>query len=406
MIVWELKKEKNMNVYNIIGRCSNILETEISKRAIGIEKLVKDSKFLVVGGAGTIGQAVVKELFRLNPKKLHVIDISENNLVELVRDLRSSEGYNCGEFDIFALDVGSPEFDKYLLRQTPFDYVLNLSALKHVRSEKDPYTLTRMIEVNIINSLKLQQYCEKNNAQKYFCVSTDKAANPANLMGASKRIMEVFLKNNFVSVPVSMARFANVAFSDGSLLHGFHYRIMKRQPLSAPSDIKRYFLTDREAGQLCLLSCLLGENGEIFFPKHRDEIKLRYFSDIAEAFLKSLGKSAVKFNSENDARMAIKQLDLCIEWPCYFFKSDTTGEKPYEEFYTDNEELDLERFENIGVIKHDKLTNHIKYKNFIKIYKKLTADSDIKKVQIVDLFKTILPDFIHDEKNKNLNDRM
>ena len=395
-----------MDINEIISRKFDIFQEELCSQNDRINEEIESSSFLVIGGAGTIGQAVVKELFSRSPSRLHVVDISENNLVELVRDIRSSFGHNSTEFDVFAIDAGSSEFDSYLRAQPAFDYVLNLSALKHVRSEKDPYTLLRMTNVNIINTIKLQEYCEEIGAKKYFCVSTDKAANPANLMGASKRIMEIFLMQNQATVPVSMARFANVAFSDGSLLHGFNYRIQKRQPISAPNDIKRYFITAQEAGRLCVLSCLLGGNNEIFFPNHHSEITLQKFSNIAESYLRNLGLIPVRYQSEAAARSAIENLDLNKEWPCYFFNSDTTGEKLYEEFYTETESLDLDRMINIGVIKNDRTFNNDMCNVFLEEYYRLCKQSNPKKDMFVELYKILLPYLEHEERNKNLNDRM
>ena len=241
----------------------------------------------MIGGAGSIGQAVVKEIFQRNPKALHVVDLSENNMVELVRNLRSSIGYIKGDFRTFSIDCGSSIFESLLKAQEPYDYVLNLSALKHVRSEKDPFTLMRMIEVNILNTLKTIELT-RDSLSKYFCVSTDKAANPANMMGASKRIMEMFLVQQSANVSISTARFANVAFSDGSLPQGFNLRLQQKQPLSAPSDILRYFVTAQEAGELCMASCLLGENTDIFFPNNL-QLTPTAFSDIAIRLLESKG---------------------------------------------------------------------------------------------------------------------
>jgi FlaA1/EpsC-like NDP-sugar epimerase len=253
-----------MDYLSLIGRKEALFEKDLIKNESKLFEIVSKGRFLVIGGAGSIGQAVAKEIFKRNPKTLHVVDISENNMVELVRDLRSTMGYVRGDFRTFILDCGSLEFEAFMKAEGPYDYVLNLSALKHVRSEKDPYTLMRMLTVNIFNTIKTLQMSKNMNAKKYFCVSTDKAANPVNMMGASKRIMEIFLMKESLEQDISMARFANVAFSDGSLLHGFKQRLSKRQPLSAPSDVKRYFLTPQESGELCLLSCLLGENRDIF----------------------------------------------------------------------------------------------------------------------------------------------
>ena len=256
-----------MNILDLIGRETDLFEEDMLHYEKELNEIVSSSSFLVIGGGGSIGQAVTKEIFRRNPRKLHVVDISENNLVELLRDIRSSWGYISGDFQTFSLDAGSVEYEAFIRADGQYDYVLNLSALKHVRSEKDPYTLMRMIDVNIFNTDKTLRYSILNNSKKYFCVSTDKAANPVNMMGASKRIMEMFLLYRSNEINISTARFANVAFSDGSLLHSFTQRIQKMQPFVAPNDISRYFITAKEAGELCLMSCIFGGNREIFFPK-------------------------------------------------------------------------------------------------------------------------------------------
>ena len=282
-----------MNILNLIGRTAPLFEEDIASKTKQIEDRVSSSSFLVLGGAGSIGQAVVKEIFKRNPTKLHVVDISENNLAELVRDIRSSFGYIKGDFQTFALDIGSSTYDSFIDNDGRFDYVLNLSALKHVRSEKDPFTLMRMIEVNILNTIKTINQAIQKGSKKYFCVSTDKAANPVNMMGASKRIMEKFILKESQKIDISTARFANVAFSDGSLLHSFKQRIDKRQPIVAPTDVKRYFVTPEESGQLCLMSCLFGETRDIFFPKLSEELDLITFSSIAEKYLNHQGLSLI-----------------------------------------------------------------------------------------------------------------
>lgn len=258
-----------MDYLSLIGRNAPLFVTDVFKHDKHLREVVADSRFLVIGGAGSIGQAVTREIFKRAPKVLHVVDISENNMVELVRDIRSTLGYESGDFRTFAIDCGSPEYAALNSSEGPYDYVFNLSALKHVRSEKDPYTLMRMVQVNVFNTLSTLGIARSSGAKKYFCVSTDKAANPVNMMGASKRIMEMFLMRESLTQSISMARFANVAFSDGSLLHGFNQRFAKRQAISAPNDVRRYFVTPQESGELCLLSALLGENRDIFFPKLR-----------------------------------------------------------------------------------------------------------------------------------------
>ncbi|PLX67166.1 MAG: UDP-N-acetylglucosamine 4,6-dehydratase, partial [Denitrovibrio sp.] len=364
------------------------------------------SKFLVIGGAGSIGQAVSKEIFKRNPKKLHVVDTSENNMVELVRDVRSSVGYIDGEFATFALDAGSTEYDAFINNDGQYDYVLNLSALKHVRSEKDPYTLMRMIDVNVFNTEKTLIQSIDNKARKYFCVSTDKAANPVNMMGASKRIMEMFLMRRSLEMPISTARFANVAFSDGSLLHGFNQRIQKRQPIAAPNDVRRYFVTPKESGELCLMSCLLGENRDIFFPKLSEKLHLITFADIAVKYLERLGYEPVIMESEEEAREFAKTMSGNDKWPCYFFASDTTGEKDFEEFFTKDETLDMMRFANLGVIKNEPLFDSEKLSKFVSSIQKMKSDKAWSKEQLVDLFHYMIPGFGHKETGKYLDSKM
>ena len=335
------------NVLNLIGRTKPLFDEDLSRLEDEISRVVKTSKFLVIGGAGTIGSSICKELFDRDPRVLHVVDISENNMVELVRDIRSSKGYGTGEFATFAIDCGSDIFRSFFFDQVKrigkYDYIFNTSALKHVRSEKDPYTLMRMIDTNIFNTEATMKMAAEIGAKKYFCVSTDKAANPVNMMGASKSIMEMFLNRRSESIAVSTARFANVAFSDGSLLYGFNRRIEKNQPISAPCDVKRYFVTPKEAGQLCLLSCLTGDNRDIYFPKLDKDLNLVTFSSIAERYLMNLGYEPVRCETEQEARERVSELKSIHKYPVYFFNSDTTGEKDYEEFYTDNELLNMDR---------------------------------------------------------------
>lgn len=316
-----------MDILSLLGRSEFLFERDVARREEEIRDLVSSSRFLVIGGAGSIGQATAREIFKRDPKLLHVVDISENNMVELVRDIRSTIGYGTGTFETFSIDCGGREFEALMAGGEGYDYVLNLSALKHVRSEKDPFTLLRLIEVNILNTIKTIHLTRDKGAKRYFCVSTDKAANPVNMMGASKRIMEMFLMRESATMNISMARFANVAFSDGSLLHGFNQRFAKRQPISAPSDVRRYFITPQELGELCMMSCLFGGNRDIFFPKESEELRLTTFSDIAVRFVRSYGFEPYMCESEDEARHRAAELIAAKQWPCYFFKSDTTGRR-------------------------------------------------------------------------------
>ncbi len=395
-----------MDILKLVGRESEIFERDVFIHEFELQTVIKQSSFLVIGGAGSIGQAVTKEIFKRNPTKLHVVDISENNMVELVRDLRSSYGYIDGDFRTFALDIGSVEYDAFIDADGKYDYVLNLSALKHVRSEKDPFTLMRMIDVNIFNTEKTLNQSIANGAKKYFCVSTDKAANPVNMMGASKRIMEMYLMRKSEQIKISTARFANVAFSDGSLLHGFNQRIIKKQPIVAPKDIKRYFVTPKESGELCLMSCIFGENRDVFFPKLSEELHLITFADIAKKYLDELGYEAYACASEDEARYKSDELIKEKKWPCLFTASDTTGEKDFEEFFTENEILDMQRFENLGVIKNDAIFEQDKLINFSKKIAEMKFNKAWKKDEIVDLFHTMIPNFGHKETGKYLDSKM
>jgi len=391
---------------SLIGREKELFTKDITKHHVELKNTIQNSSFLVLGGAGSIGQAVTKEIFKRSPKKLHVVDISENNMVELVRDIRSSFGYIDGDFQTFALDVGSIEYDAFIKADGKYDYVLNLSALKHVRSEKDPYTLMRMIDVNIFNTEKTMKQAVENRSKKYFCVSTDKAANPINMMGASKRIMEMFLMRRSTDISISTARFANVAFSDGSLLHGFNQRIQKRQPIVAPKDIKRYFVTPQESGELCLMSCIFGENRDIFFPKLSESLHLITFADIAVKYLANLGYEPYLCASEEQARELAATLPEKGLWPCLFTDSDTTGEKDFEEFFTDNETLDMQRFDNLGVIKNEALFVPELVNEFEQTIAKLKKNQAWTKDEIVELFLKMIPNFGHKETGKYLDSKM
>ena len=394
------------SILSLIGRNAPLFAIDLKKNEKMLSDMVSSSRFLVIGGAGSIGSAVTHEIFKRNPRVLHVVDISENNMVELVRDIRSSLGYNDGEFATFSIDCGTEIFDSFIENGKGYDYVLNLSALKHVRSEKDPYTLMRMIDVNVFNTDKTMQQSKNMGAKKYFCVSTDKAANPVNMMGASKRIMEMFLLRRSIEMPVSTARFANVAFSDGSLLYGFNRRIEKGQPLSAPNDVRRYFVTPQESGELCLMSCLLGKNRDVFFPKLSEDLNLITFSEIAERYLKSLDYEPVICTTEDEARKRVKEFRSQRKYPVFFFKSDTTGEKDYEEFYTNSETLDMNAFVALGIIKNQASFNEEKLVHFRGRIAELKKKGYWNRQELIDLFNYMIPEFNHKETGKFLDGRM
>lgn len=394
------------HILQILGRQDKLFQKDILANEKVLTDTVKNSRFLVLGAAGSIGQAVAREIFSRNPRKLHLVDISENNLVEAVRDIRSSLGYFSGEFKTFSLDIGSDIYDAFIEQDGKYDYVLNLSALKHVRSEKDPFTLMRMVDVNILNTDKTISQAANHGAKKYFCVSTDKAANPVNMMGASKRIMEFFLAKRIRDIPISTARFANVAFSDGSLLHGFNQRLNKRQPLAVPSDVKRYFVTPQESGELCLMSCLLGKKLDIFFPKENEELRLTSFVDIATRYLEHRGLEPYACDSEDEARIRVEDLAAAGKWPCFFFTSDTTGEKSFEEFFTDSEKLDLQRFFSIGVIQQNDTHDSAKLDYFEQSIRRMRNARSWTRTELIELFNDMIPEFEHKETGKFLDEKM
>ena len=389
----------------IFGRKKSLFHDDMLNYDDYLSEKVKKSKFLVLGGAGTIGQAVVEEIFARNPNTLHVVDINENNLVECVRKIRSSWGYIDGNFQTFCLDCGDLEFDKFLQSVDGYDYVLNLSAMKHVRSERDPYTLMRMIKTNFINTAKVADQLSKKTLSNFFCVSTDKAANPVNLMGASKRLMELWLLENSLKIHSTSARFANVAFSDGSLLHGFEKRMELYQPLSAPSDVKRYFISPKEAGELCLFSCIMADNNEVLFPK-LDFLSLVSFKSITEKYLEYRGYRPLVRHSEEEARF---KPHVQIEngyWPCYFFKSNTSGEKPFEEFYTTDEKLNIERYKSIGIIKPSKIDQDLTFSDLVDELENLQRSKVWKVDDLVNLVGKYVPEFNHMNTGLTLDGRM
>ena len=395
-----------MSILSLIDRNLPLFEEDLLSSSAQVKNLISKSRFLIIGGAGSIGQAVTREIFKRDPALLHVVDISENNMVELVRDIRSTDGYGSGEFKTFALDCGGVEFNALINSEGPYDYVFNLSALKHVRSESDPFTLMRMIMVNVFNTIKTLRLANEMGAKKYFCVSTDKAANPVNMMGASKRIMEMFLMRESLTQEISMARFANVAFSDGSLLHGFNQRFSKKQPFSAPNDVRRYFITPQESGELCLLSGLLGGNREIFFPKLSEKLHLITFSEIAARYIRERGYEPYECESENEARNRAEELIANKQWPCYFFNSDTTGEKDFEEFFTEHEDLDMQRFKTVGVIRNQPEFDESKLNEFMDGIEMLRKKGTWSKEDIIKLYLNLLPEFAHKETGKYLDERM
>ena len=398
------------NILSIIGREAPLFEEDLDRWGQDLDLAISGSRILIVGGAGSIGSAVVRETFTRKPKTLHVIDSSENNLAELVRDLRSSAGYIPGDFRCFCFDVLGTEFPAFMQAMNSdfggYDYVLNFAALKHVRSEKDPFTLMRLIDVNVFATLKTVQAAAECGAKKFFCVSTDKATNPVNMMGASKRIMECFLAREGEDLPVSTARFANIAFSDGSLPFSWTQRLAKSQPLVAPRDIKRYFITDAEGALLCLFSLVFGHNREIFFPKLSAGLRLTTFADVAKRFLEHKGLTPVEVNSEDEARARVAELSATGRWPCFFPETDTTGEKDFEEFYTTREQVNWDRYHELAVVQNQVVVGSEQLQAFEHGVRNLRTKQQWTKRDLVALFKGVLPEFDHVEKGKYLDGKM
>lgn len=398
--------EPEHRVLSILGRGRRMFDQDRQRFELDLAERVRGRSFLVLGGAGSIGQAVVKEIFRRDPGKLHVVDLSENNLVELVRDIRSSCGYIEGDFQALPLACGELEFELFLTQSEPYDFILNLSAMKHVRSEKDGLTLMRMLRTNVLDTEKTLDYARDRGVGRYFAVSSDKAVNPANAMGATKRAMELCLIRASSRIEVSSARFANVAFSDGSLLHGFTRRLAKRQPLSAPEDVRRYFITAEEAAVLCLMGCLLGGNREAFFPRLRGDFQALSFRTIAERFLESHGYRPHPCATEDEARGRVDELAARGCWPCYFFTSDTTGEKSIEEFQAAGENVDLDRYQEIGVVRWAALEDPTALDRFLEALRRMRGSGSWSREQILDELKSLLPEFRHQETGKFLDARM
>lgn len=393
------------NVLQYLGRTSEMFDDDLQANHLDLCRLLNNSSCLVLGAAGSIGQAVTRLLMSYSPVKLHLVDLSENNLVELVRDLRSSFDLFPADFQALALDIGSLAYDRFISSDGKYDFVLNLSALKHVRSEKDVFTLMRMIEVNILNTEKTLRQSVQAGVKKYFCVSTDKASNPVNMMGASKRIMELVLASYSNQINISTARFANVAFSDGSLLHGFEKRLQKQQPLAAPNDIRRYFITDHEAAVLCIMSCCFGQNRDVYFPR-LNENQLISMTSIAEKFLKNHGFTAKLCSTEQEARTLMATLPANGEWPCVFSPSDTTGEKEAEEFYEQQDNPDFNSYQQIGVLHQSAPDDQQQLTHFYQQITHIKAQPVWHKADIVKLFMTTLPGFMHQDTGKYLDGKM
>ncbi|MEO5592030.1 MAG: polysaccharide biosynthesis protein [Chitinophagaceae bacterium] len=389
----------------ITGRKESLLASDLLNYHDAIYKEIHDKSVLVIGGAGTIGSSFIKALLKYHPKKLVVADINENGLTELVRDCRSRNDISLPkDFKSYPVNFGDAVFTKIFKQEAPFDIVANFAAHKHVRSEKDAFSIEAMIENNVLKAKKLLDLLLLYPPQHFFCVSTDKAANPVNIMGASKKLMEEVILAYSKDLNITTARFANVAFSNGSLLAGFIDRVMKQQPLSCPSDVKRFFVSPQESGEICLLACVLGKSGEIFFPKLHEHKDMVNFAAIVPAFLKQLGFEPDVCADETEARNKAAN-PVAGRYPVYFFQSETSGEKLYEEFYTDQEELLLDKFTALGIILNAPRREKDELNKIITEIETMFA-SGVAKEDIVTLLNKLLPDFKHIETGLNLDQKM
>lgn len=392
---------------SVTGRSNSLFEADIKANSMKLTQEIKGKTVCVIGGAGSIGSSFIKALLRFEPKSVIVVDLNENGLAELVRDVRSTEGlYVPQEFRCYTLNFADPIFERIFREEKGFDIVANFSAHKHVRSEKDKYSVQALIENNDIKAKKLMDLLTVYPPKHFFCVSTDKAANPVNIMGASKRIMEDLVMAYNKHFKVTTARFANVAFSNGSLPDGWIHRLQKKQPLAAPSDVKRYFVSPEESGQICMLACILGKGGEVFFPKLGEDQMLT-FSAICNDFVKAEGFTKIEFENDSEAKKYAADMSYESEtYPVVYFKSDTTGEKAYEEFYIPGEKIDMKRFISLGVVCESYRRPMNEVNDFFRELESIFASDDFTKAQVVESIKRFIPNFEHEEKGKNLDQKM
>lgn len=392
---------------NVTEREASLFVTDMEDNAGALRSEIEGKKVLVIGGAGSIGSSFIRAMLPYRPAKLTVVDLNENGLAELTRDLRSSYGmYVPQDYVTYTLDFDSPIFRRIFHEAGGFDIVANFSAHKHVRSEKDRNSVQALLENNVLKARRLLDLLTTLPPRHFFCVSTDKAANPVNIMGASKRVMEDLIMSYADRFKVTTARFANVAFSNGSLPAGFLERVMKRQPIAAPEDVRRYFVSPQESGQICLLACVLGKSGEVFFPKLGEE-KMMRFSTIADRFLNTLGYTPHRCGSDEEAkRFAAEMPADNKEWPVVYFHSDTTGEKDFEEFYVEGEKIDMSRFAALGVIEESTYRPRREVEEFLARLEAVFSEDDFTKEDVVAALKEFLPNFEHEEKGKNLDQKM
>ena len=400
----------NLNAFisdNVTFRQKSMFLQDIADNEERLRHEVEGKSLCVIGGAGSIGSSFIRAILPFRPSKLIVIDLNENGLAELTRDLRSTHGmYVPDEYRAYTLNFADPIFARIFREEKGFDIVANFSAHKHVRSEKDKYSVQALIENNDIKAKKFMDLLCEYPPKHFFCVSTDKAANPVNIMGASKRVMEDMVMAYSDRFPITTARFANVAFSNGSLPDGWIARLMKRQPIASPSDVKRYFVSPEESGQICMLACILGNSGEVFFPKLGED-QMITFSSFCKKFIETAGYSEYQCNTDEEAkRFAAERSEDDPDYPVVYFTSDTTGEKGYEEFYVPGERLNMDRFSALGVIEETQRRPMNEVEDFFVELESIFNREDFTKSDIVEALKKFLPNFEHEEKGKNLDQKM
>ena len=400
----------NLNKFisdSITMRSTSLFAEDIENNKEKLQQEIEGKSVCVIGGAGTIGSSFIRAILPFMPSKLIVIDLNENGLAELTRDLRSTYGmYVPEEYRTYTLNFADPIFARIFREEKGFDIIANFSAHKHVRSEKDKYSVQALIENNDIKAKKFMDLLCEYPPKHFFCVSTDKAANPVNIMGASKRIMEDMVMAYSSKFKVTTARFANVAFSNGSLPDGWLNRVKKKQPLAAPNDVKRYFVSLDESGQICMLACILGKNGEIFFPKLGEDQMLT-FSSICDDYVKSIGCEKIECASDEEAKKVANVMSYeTNRYPVVYFKSDTTGEKAYEEFYVPGEKLDMDRFQGIGIIEESEHRPMADVESFFTEMEEIFSNPSFTKEEVVASIKRFIPNFEHEEKGKNLDQKM
>lgn len=392
---------------HVTHRPMSMFSADIEANRDALLRAIQGKRACVIGGAGSIGSSFIKALLRFAPSQLIVVDLNENGLAELTRDLRSSYGLEMpADYRTYTLDFASSIFERIFREEKGFDIVANFSAHKHVRSERDKYSVQALIENNDIKAKRLMDLMMEYRPEHFFCVSTDKAANPVNIMGASKRILEDLIMAYSAYYPVTTARFANVAFSNGSLPDGWMHRLQKKQPLVAPYDVKRYFVSPEESGQICLLACVLGKSGEVFFPKLGEEQMLT-FSAICDAFVDANGLSKQELHSDDEAkRIAHEMAGDEKNYPVIYTASNTTGEKAYEEFYIPGEQVNMERFMSLGVVEQTERRSMDEVVRFFDELQQIFASPAFTKAEVVSAIKAFLPNFEHEEKGKNLDQKM